>query len=63
MISACLGVFEYKTSRGELEEWGFVKPESKSMDEDVWVRERHSCYLLLSKRDFTKGCSKLVLMA
>lgn len=46
MISACLGLLEYSTSRRELEEWRHVQPESKSMDEGVWVRERHSCYLL-----------------
>lgn len=59
MISACLGVSEYKTSRGELEEWRCVKPECKSMGEGVWVRERHSCYLLLSKEILQKDAANL----
>ena len=48
MISACLGVLECKTSKGELEERRRVQPENKSMGEGAWVRERHSCYLLIS---------------
>lgn len=34
-ISTCLGVLEYKTSKGELEEQRCVQPEGKNMGEGV----------------------------